>query len=105
MLELGVMAPFAEGLVTFGPFLRDFGALLDECDVESVYTVEHVIVNDDFMRLYAAAIGKELPSGRNRSPMPDPLELLAFFAAVTETVKLGTAVVVAPLHSPAVLAK
>jgi probable F420-dependent oxidoreductase len=105
MLKLGVMAPFAEGLITYGPFLRDFGALLEECGVESVYTVEHVVVGEEFMRLYAAAIGRELPSGRNRTPMPDPLELLAYFAAVTSTVKLGTAVVVAPLHSPAVLAK
>jgi probable F420-dependent oxidoreductase len=105
MLKLGVMAPFAEGLITYGPFLGKFGAVLEECGVESVYTVEHVVVGEQFMQLYAQAIGKELPSGRNRTPMPDPLELLAYFAAVTETVKLGTAVVVAPLHSPAVLAK
>jgi probable F420-dependent oxidoreductase len=105
MLKLGIMAPFAEGLITYGPFLRDFGAVLEEGGVESVYTVEHVVVGEEFMRLYSQAIGKELPSGRNRTPMPDPLELLAYFAAVTETVKLGTAVVVAPLHSPAVLAK
>jgi probable F420-dependent oxidoreductase len=37
--------------------------------------------------------------------MPDPLELLAFAAAVTDRLMLGTCVVVAPLHSPAVLAK
>src|SRR5438270_2972798 len=105
MLKLGVMAPFAEGLITYGPFLRDFGGVLEECGVESIYTVEHVVVGEEFMRLYAEAIGRALPSGRNRTPMPDPLELLAYLAAVTTTVNLGTAVVVAPLHSPAVLAK
>src|SRR2546423_12784375 len=105
MLELGVMAPFAEGLITYGPFLRDFGGVLDECGVESIYTVEHVVVGEEFMRLYSEAIGRELPSGRNRTPMPDPLELLAYLAAVTTTVNLGTAGVAAPLHSPAGLAK
>ena len=38
-------------------------------------------------------------------PMPDPLELLAFLACASSTLRLGTAIVVAPLHSPAVLAK
>jgi len=38
-------------------------------------------------------------------PMPDPLELLAFLACASSTLRLGTAMVVAPLHSPAVLAK
>jgi probable F420-dependent oxidoreductase len=37
--------------------------------------------------------------------MPDPLELLAFLAAASPTLTLGTAMVVAPLHAPAVLAK
>jgi probable F420-dependent oxidoreductase len=46
-----------------------------------------------------------MSEGAPRTPMPDPLETLAFVAAVTTTLRLGTAVVVAPLHSPAVLAK
>ena len=49
------------------------------------------------------------PTGRmGGSPdvqMPDPLEYLAFVAACTERLVLGTAVVVATLHQPAVLAK
>jgi len=104
MPKFGVLVPLADGL-TNGRFLGTFGAVLEECGVESVYAVEHVVVGEDFTRLYAQAIGRQLPSGRKPTPAPDPLELLAYLAAVTETVKLGTAVVVAPLHSPAVLAK
>ena len=46
-----------------------------------------------------------MPSGRRVTPMADPLEMLAYVAALTSKVRLGTSVVVAPLHSAAVLAK
>jgi probable F420-dependent oxidoreductase len=38
-------------------------------------------------------------------PIPDPLELLAFLAARTERIVLGTGILVAPIHDPVVLAK
>ena len=40
--------------------------------------------------------------GNPETVMPDPLEWLAFLAALTSTVRLGTSVVVLTLHSPAV---
>jgi probable F420-dependent oxidoreductase len=46
-----------------------------------------------------------MPSAPGVVPMPDPLEVLAHLAATTEHLRLGTCVVVAPLHSPAILAK
>ncbi|HVN51561.1 MAG TPA: TIGR03619 family F420-dependent LLM class oxidoreductase, partial [Acidimicrobiales bacterium] len=38
-------------------------------------------------------------------PVPDPLELLAFLAGVTDRIALATGVLVLPLHSAVVLAK
>lgn len=37
-------------------------------------------------------------------PLPDPLTLLAFLAGATESIKLGTAVLVLPYRHPVVLA-
>jgi probable F420-dependent oxidoreductase len=102
---LAVIAPYGEGLITSSGFLRDFAGTIEECGVDSVWTVEHVIVADAYDPKYPYSADGRMPSAAGVVPMPDPLELLAFFAALTTTLRFGTAVVIAPLHSPAVLAK
>jgi probable F420-dependent oxidoreductase len=109
MVDLGVMLPIAPGQITSGEFLRDWVAVVEECGAESVWGVEHVVVADDYDPQYPYSESGEMPSGRGAAsgsvPMTDPLDTLAYVAAVSSRVKLGTCVVVAPLHSPAVLAK
>ena len=102
-LMLGVIAPYADSVVTSGTALTEFCGVLEECGVESVWTVEHVLEADDYEPRYPYSDSGRMP-GRF-VPMADPLELLAFFAALTTDLTLGTGVVVAPLHSPVVLAK
>ena len=104
-LGLAVIAPYGDGLITSAGFLRDFAGTIEECGVDSVWTVEHVIVADGYDPKYPYSADGRMPSAAGVVPMPDPLELLAFFAALTTRLRFGTAVVVAPLHSPAVLAK
>jgi probable F420-dependent oxidoreductase len=101
------MAPFVDGLITSGGFVRDLVGTLEECGVESIWTVEHVVVAEGYERRYPYSADGQMPSGAAAGsvPMPDPLDLLAFMACASTTLRLGTAVVVAPLHSPAVLAK
>ena len=103
---VGVMAPYAPGLITSGSFLRDYVATLEAAGVESVWTVEHVVVAEEYEPNYPYSPEGRMPTARpDAVPMPDPLELLSFFAACSTNLRLGTAVVVAPLHSAAVLAK
>jgi probable F420-dependent oxidoreductase len=104
-VKIGVMAPYAEALIADGEFLHDYAATLDEIGIESVWTVEHVVVADQYDPKYPYSADGRMPSGNVIVPMPDPLELLAFLAACSPRLVLGTAVVVAPLHSPVVLAK
>ncbi|MYW05707.1 LLM class F420-dependent oxidoreductase [Streptomyces sp. SID3343] len=104
-IELGVMAPFADGLITSGGFLRDFAGTLEDCGVESVWTVEHVVVAEDYEPRYPYSASGRTPSAAGVVPMPDPLETIAFLAGASRTLRFGTAMVVAPLHSPVVLAK
>jgi probable F420-dependent oxidoreductase len=102
---LAVIAPYGEGLITSSGFLRDLAGTLEACRVDSVWTVEHVVVAEGYEPRYPYSADGRMPSAAGLVPMPDPLELLAFFAALTTNLRFGTAVVVAPLHSPAVLAK
>jgi probable F420-dependent oxidoreductase len=108
-VSLGVMLPFAPDQVASGDFLREWVHVVEECGVESVWGVEHVVIADDYDPKYPYSESGEIPGGKGAAmgarPMPDPLDTLAFVAAVSTTLTLGTSVVVAPLHSPAVLAK
>jgi probable F420-dependent oxidoreductase len=105
-LSFGVLFPFVDGLITSGPFLADFLAVVEASGADSVWSVEHVVVAEDYEPLYPYSADGHMPSGPGVvTPMPDPIELLAFAAARTERLLLATSVVVAPLHPPAVLAK
>ena len=103
--KVGVILPYGSGVVTSPRLLREFLHAAEAAGVESVWAVEHVVVADGYEPRYPYSADGRMPSGNVVVPMPDPLELLAFAAAVTERLLLGTAVVVAPLHSPVVLAK
>ncbi|POX57196.1 LLM class F420-dependent oxidoreductase [Streptomyces sp. Ru71] len=105
MLRLGMMAPFTDGLITSGGFLRDLAGTLEECGVESLWTVEHVVVAEGYEPLYPYSDDGRIPGGSGSVPMPDPLETIAFLAGASTDLRFGTAMMVAPLHSPVVLAK
>jgi probable F420-dependent oxidoreductase len=108
-IALGVMLPLAPDTASSGDYLREWVSVIEECGVESVWGVEHVVIAHDYDPNYPYSESGEIPGGKGAAmgarPMPDPLDTLAYVAAVSDSVKLGTSVVVAPLHSPAVLAK
>lgn len=105
MVKIGMLAPIGTDLATDGAFLRDYAGTLEAGGVDSVWTVEHVVIADGYEPLYPYSDDGRIPFSGGNVPMPDPLETLAFLSACSSTLLLGTAVVVAPLHSPAILAK
>jgi probable F420-dependent oxidoreductase len=106
---LGVLLPLAPGQITSGEFLREWVGVVEECGVESAWGIEHVVLAHEYEPNYPYSESGEIPGGSGADvgarPVPDPLDTLAYVAAVSRTLKLGTSVVIAPLHSPAVLAK
>jgi probable F420-dependent oxidoreductase len=76
----------------------------EEHGVESLWTVEHVIVAKGYAPEYPYSADGKIPGG-GMGAMPDPLETLAYVGGATRTIRLGTSVVVGPLHSAAVMAK
>lgn len=86
-----------EGLVTLAQSAEASG-------FESLWTIEHVIYPEGYESSYPYdPSGKMLADAS--TPMPDPLIWLAFAAAATTTLRLGTGILILPQRNPVVLAK
>ncbi|WP_420638188.1 LLM class F420-dependent oxidoreductase [Candidatus Poriferisocius sp.] len=104
MVKLGILPPMHESVITDGRWVAEFARAMDADGVESIWTVEHVVVAKNYEPRYSYSESGRMPSAPG-VVMPDPLEMLAFMASATERVKLATGVIVLPLHPAAVMAK
>ena len=103
-MKIGVM--FAN-IVFFGT--RDGAQKLakaaEDAGVESLWTVEHVVVPEGYASPYPYSADGKMPGNDERAPITDPLAWLSFMSAITETVKLATGILILPQRNPVVLAK
>lgn len=104
-VKFGLLPVFERSKILDRDWIEGFLRIAEEGGVESVWTVEHVVVGVDYEPLYPYSEDGQMPSGGGDTVMPDPLEWLGFAAAITSKLKLGTSVVVASQHSAAILAK
>jgi probable F420-dependent oxidoreductase len=93
------VGPFgqAEGLVHLAQTAEAVG-------IESLWAVEHVVVPKGYESAYPYSNDGKMP-GPESSPIPDPFVWLAYAAAVTRTIKLGTGIVILPQRHPFYVAK
>ena len=103
-MKLGYLPPMTKGITTDPHYVIPLVEMLEGAGVESVWTVEHVVVADDYEPLYPYSEDGRMPAGPD-TQMPDPLEWLAFAAARTDRLRLGTSVLIASQHSAVILAK
>jgi probable F420-dependent oxidoreductase len=103
-VKLGILPPYHGPAVADPAYVRSFCEAAEAEGLESVWTVEHVVVPADYASRYPYAETGRMPLDGN-DPIPDPLEWLAFAAALTTTVKLGTAILILPEHNAVHLAK
>jgi len=92
-----------------GPFaeadgVAEMAAAVEQAGVESVWTVEHVIWPSSYDSQYPYSPSGKMPGDKTAS-IPDPLVWLAFVAAHTTTLRLGTGIVILPERNPLVFAK
>ena len=92
-----------------GPFawpapLAHLACTAEEVGIESIWTVEHVVIPVGYQSPYPYSDSGKIP-GPEDSPIPDPVLPLAFAAAVTKTLKLGTGVMILPQRHPLYVAK
>jgi probable F420-dependent oxidoreductase len=92
-----------------GPFIQPEGLTLlaqgaEEVGVESLWTVEHVVVPTGYESAYPYSKDGKMP-GSEEAPIPDPLVWLTYAAAVTKKIKLATGIIILPQRHPFYLAK
>lgn len=92
-----------------GPFVApDAAASLaraaEDSGLDSLWTVEHVIVPKEYESAYPYSQDGKMPGG-HEAPIPDPLIWLTWVGAATTSIKLATGIVILPQRNPAVLAK
>src|SRR5476651_229371 len=103
-MKIGILPLFSKGFIDNGRWCKSFLETIDGIGVESVWTVEHPIVAEDYEQLYSYSQDGKAPFQAD-TVMPDPLEWLGFAAGCTTKIKLGTGVLLLPLHSPIIIAK
>lgn len=98
-MKVGVLVA-CPGLGDAG-FLRAVGELVEELGLDSLWLADHVVFPREQRSRYPYS-----PDGQlHTPPYPEPLATLAFLAAVTTRVELGTGVLVLPQRHPVLVAK
>jgi probable F420-dependent oxidoreductase len=83
---------------------RTLATAAEQSGIESLWTVEHVVVPRGYESEYPYDRSGRMP-GRESAPVPDPLIWLTWVAACTTQLKVGTGILILPERNPVVLAK
>jgi probable F420-dependent oxidoreductase len=103
-MEFGIIPPVRLGVTADPAWMTSFCRHAETCGFESVVLVEHAVVISDYRSTYPYAASGRMPLPDD-CRIPDPLDLMAYLAAVTERITLATGVLVVPNHQAVVLAK
>jgi len=92
-----------------GPFaypegLTHLASTAESVGVESLWTVEHVVIPVGYKSTYPYDPSGKIPAP-DSMPIPDPLVALAFAAAVTKKIRLATGILILPQRHPLYVAK
>ena len=98
------MPTYRSSVVATPEYALGVAAACEELGLESIWAVEHVVVPESYTSLYPYAPDGRMPLTGDDA-IPDPLDWLAFVAAGTTTLRLGTAMLILPEHHPVELAK
>jgi probable F420-dependent oxidoreductase len=96
---------FAVGIgATINPeLLRTVAVAAERLGFATIWAPEHVVLVEQYASQYPYSSG-QFP-GPSDIPIADPFTTLAYAAACTSTIRLGTGICLVPEHNPLVLAK
>jgi probable F420-dependent oxidoreductase len=103
-VKLGLLPPYRLGVASDPAWMGAFAQHADEVGFESLLAVEHVAIPVGYESRYPYSDTGRMPLPED-CELPDPLDLLAWLAARTERLRLGTGILVLPEHHPLQLAK
>jgi len=102
-MKIGLFAPLGLPFAT-PEYLRALARGAEERGFHSLWVAEHVVLFDDYASTYPYA-----PDGRIPAPpeagILEPMTSLAFLAAETERIRLGTGICLVPQRNPVYTAK
>ena len=102
-MKFGLMYANA-GPFAFPEMLTHLAQTAERVGVESLWTVEHVVIPVGYASTYPYD-----PSGKiqapDQVPIPDPLVALGYVAGVTKKIRLATGIVILPQRHPLYIAK
>jgi len=92
-----------------GPFimpdrLAHLAQTAERYGIESIWTVEHVVIPENYQSPYPYSASGKIPGGED-VPLPDPLIPLGYAAALTSKLRLATGIVILPQRHPLYVAK
>jgi probable F420-dependent oxidoreductase len=104
VIALGLLPPYRLNVASDPTWMAAFAEHADAVGFESLLAVEHVAVPVGYESRYPYSDTGRMPLPED-CELPDPLDLLAWLAARTERIRLGTGILVLPEHHPLQLAK
>ncbi len=103
-MRFGIIPPVRSGVTADPGWMTTFVRHAESCGFESVVLVEHAVVISGYQSTYPYSSSGRMPLPDD-CRIPDPLDLMAYLAAVTDRIGLATGVLVLPNHQAVVLAK
>lgn len=95
---------FASSVGTDPESALEIARLAESVGFDSIWGGEHIVRPARISSPYPYSEDGEMP-GDAETPIPDPLIWLAYVAAATPSVRLGTCILILPQRNPVVLAK
>ncbi|MBM4337676.1 MAG: LLM class F420-dependent oxidoreductase [Deltaproteobacteria bacterium] len=102
-MKLGVFCPLL-GPVADAAYVRSFGETAEQLGFDSLWAAEHVVLFDEYGSKYPYSADGRIPAAPS-SGMLEPFTTLAYLAALTNRIRLGTGVLLVPQRNPVYTAK
>jgi probable F420-dependent oxidoreductase len=102
-MRVGLFAPFTNPFAT-PEYIEAFGRGAEARGFSSIWVAEHVVLFDEYASKYPYAADGKIPAGGEHGIF-EPFTSLAFLAACTSTIRLGTGIVLVPQRNPVYTAK
>jgi probable F420-dependent oxidoreductase len=102
-MKVGLFMPFGTANAS-AELVVAAGQAAEERGFESIWVAEHVVMFDEYESAYPYAANGRFPGGGD-SGLLEPLTALAFLAAVTTRIRLGTGICLVPQRNPVYTAK
>ena len=102
-MKIGLFAPLGNPFST-PEYISILGREAEERGFHSIWVAEHVVLFDEYESKYPYAADGKIPAGGENGIL-EPFTALAYLAAVTEHIRLGTGICLVPQRNPVYTAK